>query len=118
LETIRSLPLPKRITALFDAHCDHAQSVLNRIKLAVISWKDLKERLESIEKCLDLSHRGDQTLAKLIKSRVMGSSLPLTFSRVGGQLIYTLCKTGIFMRLLFYPFDNAADATVFFNPKS
>jgi hypothetical protein len=67
LETIRSLPLPKRITALFDAHCDHAQSVLNRIKLAVISWKDLKERLESIEKCLDLSHRGDQTLAKLIK---------------------------------------------------
>jgi hypothetical protein len=67
LETIRNLPLPKQITDLFDANRDHVQSVLNRIKLAVISWKGLKGRLVSIEESLDLSRRGDQTLAKLIK---------------------------------------------------
>jgi hypothetical protein len=49
---------------------------------------------------------------------MMGSSLPLTLSQVGGQLIYTLSKTGIFMHLPFYPFDNAADVTVFFDPES
>jgi len=36
-------------------------------RIFVISWKDLRERLVSIEASLDLSARGDQTLAKLIK---------------------------------------------------
>jgi len=41
----------------------------------------------------------------------------LTLSQCGRQFIITPSETGIFLHLPFYPFDNAADGTVFFDPK-
>lgn len=67
LETFRTLKLPALITGLFDRHSDHVGSVLDRITLGVISWENLRQRMISLQESLDLSHRGDQTLAKLIQ---------------------------------------------------
>jgi hypothetical protein len=36
------------------------------MKLAVISWEALRFKMNTLQKNLDTSHRGDQTLSRLI----------------------------------------------------
>lgn len=58
--------LPKAISELLANHQDHVASVLDRMKLRVISWKDLRNSMITLQATLDPAHRGDQTLIKLI----------------------------------------------------
>lgn len=58
--------LPKAIIKLFHAHPELVASVLDRLRLAAISWAELRDRLMRIRASLDPKQRGEQTLAKLI----------------------------------------------------
>ena len=42
------------------------ESVLERMRIAIISWTEVAARLEALAADLDLTHRGDQTLHRLI----------------------------------------------------
>lgn len=66
IETNWKHPLPKAISDLFDTHREHVSSVLDRMELGVISWKELRNRMITLQASLDPSHRGDQTLERLI----------------------------------------------------
>jgi len=58
--------LPKAISELLTNHQEHVASVLDRMKLSIISWEDLRNSMVTLQATLDPDHRGDQTLIKLI----------------------------------------------------
>jgi hypothetical protein len=58
--------LPKKIQALFDAQPDQVRSVLQRIRLGVISWTNFAAQISAIERELDPNQPGDQTLQRLL----------------------------------------------------
>jgi hypothetical protein len=58
--------LPKKIQSLFQDRPDQVRAVLQRLRLAVITLTDFRERLSEIEKELDLKQAGDQTLQRLL----------------------------------------------------
>jgi hypothetical protein len=62
--------LPKVIANLFEKHREHVASVLDRIKLGIITWEKLRQGMVTIKESLDLTHRGDQTLDRLISGFV------------------------------------------------
>lgn len=59
-------PLPAPIQRLFAENRSHVESVLERMRLAFISWSDLRHRLCAYAEGLDRSAPGDQTLGRLI----------------------------------------------------
>jgi hypothetical protein len=58
--------LPKAISDLLTTNYDNVASVLDRMKLGIISWEDLRDSMVTLQSTLDPTHRGDQTLIKLI----------------------------------------------------
>jgi hypothetical protein len=66
LDTQWQRKLPKVIANLFEKHREHVASVLDRITLGVITWEKLRQGMVTIQESLDLTHRGDQTLDRLI----------------------------------------------------
>jgi len=58
--------LPKKIQTLFETYPDQVRSVLRRIRLGVISWTKFSEQISAMEKELDPSQAGDQTLLRLL----------------------------------------------------
>jgi hypothetical protein len=56
----------KTINKLFEDKRQHMASVLDRLKLTVISWTTFRDALADIENELDCSTRGDQTLYRLL----------------------------------------------------
>ena len=58
--------LPKKIQALFRTRPDQVRYVLQRLRLAVISWTQFFAELSEIEKGLDPKQPGDQTLQRLL----------------------------------------------------
>jgi len=59
--------LPGRIRTLIDEHRLHCSSVLDRMRLAVISWSDLQHRLDAIRRSLSCDDLRDQTLDRLLQ---------------------------------------------------
>jgi hypothetical protein len=70
LDTQWQRKLPKVIANLFENHREHVASVLDRIKLGIITWEKLRQGMVTIQESLDLTHRGDQTLDRLISGFV------------------------------------------------
>jgi hypothetical protein len=66
LETKWKRKLPKAISGLLGSHREHVASVLDRMKLGVISWEELRHKMNTLQNSLDMTHRGDQTLSRLI----------------------------------------------------
>ncbi|ESQ90775.1 hypothetical protein ABAC460_08055 [Asticcacaulis sp. AC460] len=58
--------LPPKISAFLAEEPQLIRSVCDRMKLEVITWHDLRFSLETYRQQLNLQHRGDQTLDKLI----------------------------------------------------
>lgn len=58
--------LPKAIAELLATHHENVASVLDRMKLGIISWESLRDSMVALQVTLDPAHRGDQTLMKLI----------------------------------------------------
>jgi hypothetical protein len=58
--------LPKKIYTLFETHPDQVRSVLQRIRLGVISWTNFAAQIIEIEQGLDPNRPGDQTLQRLL----------------------------------------------------
>jgi hypothetical protein len=58
--------LPKKIQALFDTRPDQVRSVLQRLRLGVISWTQIAAEISEMEKELDPKQAGDQTLQRLL----------------------------------------------------
>jgi len=63
--------LPEEISNLIEDNFEHVASVLDRLKLSIISWNDLRGCLIEIHNTLDLNHRGDQTLSKLLSGFIL-----------------------------------------------
>ncbi len=84
LDTKWKKKLPDEISNLIENNFEQVASVLDRLKINVISWSDLRNSLLEIHSTLDLSHRGDQTLSRLLSGflaqldahRDTGLSLP------------------------------------------
>jgi hypothetical protein len=57
--------LPKKIRNLFKQKPDHVASVLNRLRLAVVSWTSFRDEIKVFEQGLG-SGAGDQTLKRLL----------------------------------------------------
>jgi len=58
--------LPKKIQTLFEQNPDKVTAVLERLRLAVIPWGSFRDQIEAIEKELNGSGAGDQTLQRLL----------------------------------------------------
>jgi hypothetical protein len=58
--------LPKKIQNLFEQQPDQVASVLERLRLAVISWRAFREEIATIENELSGSEPGNQTLQRLL----------------------------------------------------
>jgi len=66
LDRVSHDKLPKRVLDLLLHEKDRLSDVLERLSLAVVSWSFLGNELLAIEEALDQSHRGDQTLKRLL----------------------------------------------------
>ena len=58
--------LPKPIVKLFETNEDTVRSVLDRMKVHVISWTDLRNSLLDIQSALNQQDPGQQTLYRLL----------------------------------------------------
>jgi len=58
--------LPPRVRQLFESESGSIRGEIERLRLAAISWKWLRDEIISIESELDCSIRGDQTLQRLL----------------------------------------------------
>lgn len=58
--------LPRRITELFEGNPGEVQSIVERLRMNVVSWSWLAQELWTIEQTLDPSSVGDQTLLRLL----------------------------------------------------
>ena len=67
LETLNSDRLPKRIRKLFNDNKDHAEDVLDRLHLSVISWSRFREQICEIQDRLCVENEGEQTLHRLLE---------------------------------------------------
>jgi hypothetical protein len=67
LQTKWKKKIPEEIQNFMQNKPEKFASVLDRMQLSVVSWNYLRERLLAIHDTLDLDHRGDQTLSKLIQ---------------------------------------------------
>lgn len=66
LERQRASPLPTKITDLLESDRGRLEVVLDRMKVAAISWRMLRDVLVSVRSTLDHSNPGDQTLIRLL----------------------------------------------------
>lgn len=66
IESVPSMDLNKRIREIIEKHAYHFHSLLEGLKLAVVTWSTLREELLEIESYLDPSQLGEQTLQRLI----------------------------------------------------
>jgi hypothetical protein len=66
VDRTNGIELPSEIRALIDNNPEHWRSTLSRMKLAVISWHQLRDRLDRVRGELNPSTPGDQTLVRLI----------------------------------------------------
>jgi hypothetical protein len=58
--------LPSRVRQLCRDHRSEVSSVLDRMKVAAVTWQDLAARCSAQAKSLEMDRAGDQCLAKLI----------------------------------------------------
>jgi hypothetical protein len=65
-EVARTLKLPKKVATLFTEEPEAVRSVLDRMVLAGISWRELHGSLCAIQDRLDPMQAGEQTLHRLI----------------------------------------------------
>jgi hypothetical protein len=63
---LKRAKLRGRILELFEKESEHVIDVLERLRLAVVSWTWLRDEIIKIENELDCSNRGDQTLKRLL----------------------------------------------------
>ena len=63
---LKSDDLPKRIRGLLEEESDSLRDVFDRMRLAAITWAQLKQNISEIESVLDMTSPGDQTLLKLL----------------------------------------------------
>jgi hypothetical protein len=66
LNKIDQEKLPSRINQLFDDRKDHIASVLERLKLKVVTWTAFRGAITKIQSELDCARPGDQTLSRLL----------------------------------------------------
>ena len=66
LDRLNRSKLPKKIQSLFDANPIKVKSVLDKLRLAAISWASFRAALADFEAGLDPQHAGDQTLLRLL----------------------------------------------------
>lgn len=60
------LPMNSRLREFIEKHRDEVESVLDRMKLCLISWEQLRQSLWGLQASLDKARAGDQTLERLI----------------------------------------------------
>jgi hypothetical protein len=59
-------PMPPKIQKLLNEHRGHVESVLDRMRIAVISWDQVEEKLCAIDNSLNEREPGGQTIHRLL----------------------------------------------------